>query len=79
MHFIYDPEAFGSALEAAHSEEEGAELDVLGNGLRFSAAFGELGEVYLENGIQLLFNVTAGLDEGVGLCRHVEGDGLYVR
>ena len=46
---VQHAEAFGLALEAPHAEEEGAELDVHGDGLGLGTAFRELGEVHLED------------------------------
>ena len=46
---IQHAEALGLALEAPQAEEEGAELDVHGDGLGLRTAFRELGEVHLED------------------------------
>ena len=46
---VQHSEAFGLALEAPHAEEEGAELDVHGDGLGLRTTFRELGEVHLED------------------------------
>ena len=79
MGCIQHAEALGLALETPQAEEEGAEFDVHGDGFCLGTAFGELGQVHLEDRIKLLRNMSPGTDEGVGLCGHVEGYCLHIR